>query len=218
MWPVSSKKDPFWAFGPMIFTKFEHRMELFEPTDFFEKADRILKARPNYSFFAGQDEFDLRDGILNGHVSGSRIERYDDTSRHFYQCFLDGSFEPRRRHQFKKPISAELLLDFLSAAAYSNSAIWAECRPLLEHDRSTQVVKVMELTKFSSCWIARKLRLLPTIRFEVSFLTEDIIRLLGDGQQFGVYMKGSAVFVGPYGVNTCGLSLIDTYERWYNSE
>src|SRR3954463_7581902 len=105
-------------------------------------ANKILKARTDHKS-TGQDELDLRNGILSGQVVYQ--ERYIQTSRYLYERFLDGSFDPQRLHAFNKPISPSLLEDFLSAAAYSNPSIWAEGRPLLEHD-GVQVVRIMELS------------------------------------------------------------------------
>ena len=106
----------------MIFTRLADQLELFEKADFFEKADKILKARTDHKS-TGQDELDLRNGILLGRVVYQ--ERYIQTSRYLYERFLDGSFDPQRRHAFNKPISPSLLEDFLSAAAYSNPSISA---------------------------------------------------------------------------------------------
>ncbi|MGH8513363.1 MAG: hypothetical protein ACREV8_05390, partial [Gammaproteobacteria bacterium] len=59
---LQQRKDLFWAFGPMIWTKIDGRPQLFDRSEFFEKTLSLLKTRVGYKK-TGQDELDFQNGL-----------------------------------------------------------------------------------------------------------------------------------------------------------
>ena len=187
------KKDLFWAFGPMIWTKVDGRPQLFDQDEFFEKSLPLLKTRAGYKK-TGQDELDFRNGILTGHVIYK--ETYDDCSKFVYQALQAGRISLRTQHRYRAPVTPPLLEDFLSAIAFSHDMLWAESRPILGHSKDSQALKLMTV---GNSWLARTFHLQPRIIHEVTFLTDEILEIEGDAETLRIDLSGISISLGKMG-------------------